>query len=193
MRFSVAWKICAALLLACVCAGCFTARPPETHDWSVEFRGRAKASAKPKFGVAKVSQVVVRAPYEVRALQVMREDGSLAQDPYNRFAASPAQLLKGPVVDALGASGAFADVVGPASSAAASVVAEVTVSRFALDCRKSGSRRAFVEVSALVLDRDRSIVARVRGDGTAEAADGDYAKAFSEAFSSAIESAARQL
>lgn len=179
--------------MASVVSGCFTARPLDVRDWTVEFHGHSKTATKPKFGVARVSQVSVRAPYEVRSLQVMRADGSLAQDPYNKFAAAPSQLLKGPVVDALMASGSFDDVVGPASSAAVSVVAEVTVSRIALDCRKDGPRRALVELSVLVLDRDRSIASRVRGDGTADAADGDYAKAFSDAFSAAIESAARQL
>ena len=192
-RLRYAWKLVAALPLACACSGCLTSRASEVRDWTVEFRSRARVAAKPKFGVARVSQVSVRAPYEVRSLQVMRDDGSIAQDPFNRFAAAPPQLLKGPVVDALGASGVFGEVVGSTSSAAASVVAEVTVSRLALDCRKDGTRRALVELSALVLDRDRGIATRGRGDGAADAADGDYAKAFSEAFSSAMESAARQL
>jgi len=186
-------KFFALLSLACTCAGCFTASPLETSDWSVEFQGQAKRAAEPKFGVVRVSQVSVRAPYDVRSIQVMRADGSLAQDPYNRFAAAPSQLLKGPVVDALGASGAFSEVVGPASSAAVSVVAEVSVARLALDCRKDGSRTAVVELNMLLLGRDRGIVSYVRGDGSADAADGNYAKAFSVAFSSAIESASRQL
>ena len=186
-------KFFAMLLLVCGCAGCFTSRPPEVRDWSVEFRKTAKSAAKSKFGVVRVSQVCVRAPYDAHSIQVMRADGSLAQDPYNRFAAAPSQLLKGPVVDALGASGVFDEVVGPASSAAVSVIAEVTVSRLALDCKKDGSRRADVALSVLVLNHDRSIATHVLGDGAADAADGDYAKAFSEAFSAAIESASRQL
>lgn len=186
-------KIIFALLLTWGCAGCFTASPLETSDWSVEFHEHAKRTAKPKFGVVRVSQVSVRAPYDVRSIQVMRADGSLAQDPYNRFAAAPSQLLKGPVVDALEASGVFEEVVGSASSAAVSAVAEVSVSRLALDCRKEGSRTAVVSLTMLLLGRDRGIVSYVRGDGSADAADGNYAKAFSEAFSSAIESASRQL
>ena len=186
-------KYFAVLLLASAVSGCFTARPPEVRDWAVEFLGRSKAAAKSKFGVVRVSQVSVRAPYDVRGLQVMRADGSLAQDPYNRFAAAPSQLLKGPVLDAFEVSGAFEGVVGQASSAAVSVVAEVSVSRFALDCRADGARTAVVALTVLVLDRDRKIAALVRGDGKADAADGDYAKAFSEAFSAAMESAARQL
>ena len=182
-----------ALLLATGFVGCFTARPPEVHDWSVEFLGRVKSDAKAKFGVARVSQVSVRAPYDVRGLQVMRADGSLAQDPYNRFAAAPSQLLKGAVLDAFEASGAFAGVVGQSSSAAVSVVAEVSVSRFALDCRIDGSRMADVKLTVLVLDRDRKIAALLRGDGRADAAAGDYSKAFSKAFSAAMESASRQL
>ena len=186
-------RLFAVLLLVSAFAGCFTSRPPDIRDWTVEFCGRAKPVAKPKFGVVRVSQVSVRAPYDARGLQVMRADGSLAQDPYNRFAASPSQLLKGPIQDAFAASGAFDGVVGQSSSAAVSAVAEVSVSRFALDCRTDGSRTADVALTVLVLDRDRKIAALLRGDGRADAAAGDYSKAFSEAFSAAIESASRQL
>ena len=183
----------AVLLMAVALSGCFTERPTEVHDWAVEFCGRTKSAAKPKFGVVRVSQVTVRAPYDVRGIQVMRANGSIAQDPYNRFAASPSQLLKGFVLDAFEAAGVFDGVVGQGSAAAVSAVAEVSVSRFALDCRTNGSRMADVALTVLLLDRDRKIAALVRGDGKADAADGDYAKAFSEAFSAAIEAATRQL
>ena len=183
----------AVLLMAVALSGCFTERPAEVHDWAVEFCGQTKSAAKPKFGVVRVSQVTVRAPYDARGFQVLRADGSLAQDPYNRFAASPSQLLKGPVLDAFEAAGVFEGVVGQGSAAAVSSVAEVSVSRFALDCRTNGVRMAEVALTVLVLDRDRKIAALVRGDGKADAADGDYAKAFSEAFSAAINSAAKQL
>lgn len=186
-------KVFAVLPLMSVLAGCFTSRPPEIRDWTVEFCWRAKPVAQPKFGVVRVSQVTVRAPYDARGFQVLRADGSLAQDPYNRFAASPSQLLKGPVLDAFEAAGVFEGVVGQGSAAAVSSVAEVSVSRFALDCRTNGVRMAEVALTVLVLDRDRKIAALVRGDGKADAADGDYAKAFSEAFSAAINSAAKQL
>ena len=186
-------KVFAVLPLMSVLAGCFTSRPPEIRDWTVEFCWRAKPVAQPKFGVVRVSQVTVRAPYDARGFQVLRADGSLAQDPYNRFAASPSQLLKGPIQDAFAASGAFDGVVGQSSSAAVSAVAEVSFSRFALDCRTDGSRTADVALTVLVLDRDRKIAALLRGDGRADAAAGDYSKAFSEAFSAAIESASRQL
>lgn len=174
-------------------AGCLIAHPPEAAEWTVESAAVPAAAAKPKYGLARVSFVAVRAPYDARRFAVARPDGSLAFDAFNVFASSPVQLLKGPVMDALAASGRFKGVVGPSSSAAADCVVEVTVRRFRLDCREEGRRRAEAAVSLTLLDSSRDIVAHAKGDASVDTADGNYAAAFSRALDSALAEALSSL
>ena len=96
-------------------AGCFTAHLPNVTEWTVESAAKASESVNPKYGSVRISYVAVRSPYDGRRLVVARPDGSLAFDSFNAFAAPPPQLLKGPVLDALAASGRFKSVVGPSS------------------------------------------------------------------------------
>lgn len=178
-------------------AGCLTSAPPEVSTWTIEFAPAPQAASvsapeSPARGSVRVSQVIVRAPYDARALAVLRADGSLAFDPYNRFAALPAALLKGAVQDAFLARGAFRAAVPAASQLAADVAAETTVTRLALDCRVPGERRATVELTVLLL-KDRAAYASARGEGSADAADGNYSRAFSQAFSEAVSAALARL
>ena len=48
-------------------AGCLTASQPEHADWNIECTDRAaQVAEKPKFGVARLILVELRAPYNVR-------------------------------------------------------------------------------------------------------------------------------
>lgn len=183
-------KLVLAFLLPAF-AGCLTTAAPECSCWLVEYcGGSGTARNAAKYGVVRASQVVVRAPYSSTALPVLRKDGTIAFDPCNEFAASPALLLKGVVVDALKASGAFKEVVGASSSAAASESVELTVTKLALDCREG--RKAVVELGVRVV-RDREIVAVVKGEGVEDASDGNYGRSFSLAVSEALSSALKRL
>lgn len=182
-----------SLLALPLAAGCLTSAPPEVATWTVEFTPAPAAAAvsdaeSPSRGSVRISQVSVRAPYDAAELAVLRPDGSLAFDPYNRFAAPPAALLKGAVQDAFLAHGGFRAVASAASRLATDVAAETTVTRLALDCREPGARRATVALTVLLL-KDRAAFATARGEGTADAADGDYSRAFSQAFSRAVSAA----
>ena len=187
------------LLLALpLVAGCLTSAPPEVSTWTVSFEASApsassaSASESPSGGSVRISQVSVRAPYDSRDLAVLRPDGSLAFDPYNRFAAQPAALLKGAVQDAFLACGAFRTAVPSASLLAADVSAETSVTRLALDCRTPGERRATVALTVLLL-KGRTAFASASGEGEADAADGNYSRAFSQAFSQAVSAALSRL
>ena len=181
------------VLAASALSGCLTSSVPEIACWNIEYSGeRAGRGVEPRFGVARVSQVVVRAPYSVKGLAVLRANGTVAFDPYNEYAAGPSALLKGVVEDALEASGFFKAVVGASSSAAASVAAEVTVTRLALDCRKEGVRNAVAELELRLL-AGRDIASSAKGSGIADAADGNYGAAFSGAVSDAIKAALGRL
>lgn len=186
------------LLALPLLAGCLTSAPPSVATWTIDYMPALTASAPsmpaegaPR-GSVRVSQVVVRAPYDAKALVVLRSDGSLAFDPYNQFAARPAALLKSAVQDAFLSQGAFRAAVSAASQLATDLSVEATVTRLALDCRTAGTRRATVELSLLLL-KDRAAYASARGEGSADAADGDYSRAFSEAFSRAAAAALAHL
>ena len=183
----------AVVLASSALSGCLTSSVPEIACWNIEYSGeKAGRGVEPRFGVVRVSQVVVRAPYAVKGMSVLRANGTVAFDPYNEYAAGPNALLKGVVEDALEASGFFRAVVGPSSTAGASVTAEVTVTRLALDCRKEGVRNAVAELEIRLLG-GRDIVSSAKGSGIANAADGNYGAAFSVAVSDAIKAAIGRL
>lgn len=184
-----------AIGLLVACAGCLSASNPTMCEWPVRAGVMTARVNEAKFGVSRLSQVAVRAPYDVRALAVLKADASLAFDPYNRFAAQPAQLLKGPVQELLAASGLFTAVLSASSAANASHLIEVTLTNLRLNCatEQQGARTAEVAVSVVILDARREIVATVCGSGAADAADGDYGEAFSRALAVALSAAMRGL
>ena len=171
-----------------VLAGCLTTNPPEVSFWPLEYKGTANVSADARFGVARVSQVLVRAPYNSAEITVLRADGSLAFDAYNEYAAVPSSLLKGVLVQALQASGRFKAVVNASSSVRSAVSVEMFVGRMALDCRTTGERHAVVELLVRIIGEGDEIWI-VKGEGRESAADGNYGVAFSKAVTAALESA----
>lgn len=181
-----------AFLLVPVLSGCLTANVVPVAYWPVEYKGGAASVRTAKFGVARVLPIVVRAPYNVRTMTVLRADGTVAFDSLNEFAASPAQLAKGVLCDALASSGLCADVVDTSSIATADVSVELVVGRLALDCRQEGVRTAVADVVVKVL-KGHSITASVKGSGAEGAEDGNYGGAFSGALSSALAMALEQL
>lgn len=181
-----------AVALIPVLAGCLTSKAPPVFCWPLEYRGPVATSPAPKYGVVRSLPVAVRSPYNARAITVLRKDGSVAFDPLNEFAASPAQLARGALSDALAAAGLFKDVVEASSIAAFDVSIEVTVERLALDCRQEDRRTAVAEIVVKLL-KGHSILASLRGSGAADAADGNYGEAFSAALSSAFTKALGRL
>ena len=182
-----------ALLLLPAMTGCLTSTAPSIALWPIDYIGAGKTvSAKPRYDVARLQQVVVRAPFSEQGLAVLRANGSMAFDPYNEYAAQPAQLMKGVALDALTDCGLFKQVVGAGSSARASVTVEVLVTRLALDCQTAESRRAIACLTVRLVD-EREILAIVKGEGAVDAADGNFGAAFSRAVTSAFVSALGQL
>ncbi len=184
----------AFLLLVPILSGCFSSSAPRTSDWSVDAAAPKAVTTEPsRFGVTRLSFVDVLAPYDEREIKVTCADGTLATDPYNLFAAVPSRLLRTPTLDLLAASGRFAAVVAPSSSANAAFVVEVSVSDLHLDAttRENDKTvcRAVVRLRLLVLDKSRAIVGDAVGEDTEIVQDGDFGKAFSAAFATAIKSA----
>ncbi len=169
-------------------AGCLTASKPQIVFWPVDYVGKTALEAKPKYQVGRVSSAVVRAPYGDNRLAVLRANGSIVFDDMNEYAASPAMLSKGIVMDAMRASGLFKSVVGSSSSVSSDVAVEVLISRLVLDCRESSTRNALAEVKVRIV-ADGVLVGSANGEGVADASDGCYGAAFSKALSSALDSA----
>lgn len=181
-----------ALMLVPALAGCFSASPIPVAHWPVDYVGPVSAVRSGKFGIGRVSQVVVRAPYNAEGISVLRENGTVEHDAYNEFAALPSTLMKGALLDAMAASGKFKTVVNSSSATITSTSVELMITNLALDCRTKGARRAVVTVILRVL-QSGEIVGLEKGEGDADAADGNYGAAFSKAFSSALTSALSRL
>ena len=177
-----------AFLLLPLVAGCLTATVPTVSHWMIEYRGTKEPARVAKYGPTRLSQIMVSAPFNSTCLTVLRADDTVAFDAYNEFAAQPSQLMKGVLFKALAKSGLFSNVVGPTSAVATSVSIEAVVTKLALDCRQEGERRAVASVLLRILDRRQETVV-IEGESVADAADGNYGKAFSAAVSSAIDSA----
>ena len=172
-------------------SGCLSSSVQPVSRWTIDYRAGGKYAAAVRYGVARVSQVSVRAPYDGDGMSVLRADGSVAADAYNLFAASPSQLLRGVVFDALSASGLFAFVVNGSSAVASDVSVELLVTRLALDCRGDGDagRAARAEIVLRLVEPRGKLMKALVAAGTADAADGNYGRAFSAAVSRALEKA----
>jgi len=182
----------AVLPLVALC-GCLSPVPsPPVSCWLVEYRSSSTVEQSPRYGIARLSQVVVSQPYAGERFVVLRRNGTVAFDPCNVFAAAPQFLLKGVGVSAMRASGLFADAVEASSGAFAPVSVELVVTRLALDCRQEDSRRAVAETLVRVLN-GKSVVAVAEGSGDADASDGDFGVAFSKAVSESLCSALSKL
>ena len=177
-----------ALSLIPILTGCLSASAPRVTQWLLEYKGPVRTTRLVKYEVGRVSQVLVRSPYNEVGIAVLRADGSMAFDPYNEYVANPTAMLKGFVFDAMNASGLFGTVVNPSSSVRSQALAEVLVSRLALDCRKEGERKAVAAVRVrLIADDGKALYAK--GEGEADAKDGNYGAALSDALSTALNTA----
>lgn len=186
-------KKIAAVVFLPLLTGCLTATVPDVSRWLVEYRPvKAEQPKLRDLGVARLSQLVVRSPYNEEGLAVLRANGTVAFDPCNEYAAQPSFLLRGAAFDALVASGLFNTVVGATSKVAEDCTVEVAVTRLALDCRKEGERKAVVEVLLRLVKVD-ALAKTAEGSATVDAADGNYGAAFSQAFSAALLEAAGRL
>ena len=183
-------RLLPALLLP-VLVGCLSpAKTPQVANWVLTPKVAEKAVVdKPVFGETRLAVVYVRSPYDGRSLTVLRDDGSVAFDPYNHFASVPAALIKGTALDVLRGTGLFAGVQPAITTADVKTNLELAVDELSLDCSVEGSRKASVKL-ILAMVKDRQVVMAEHGAATADAADGNYSVAFGTAFSRALSEAA---
>ena len=182
-----------ASVLSVLLTGCFTTVTPTVFNWTLSPETEISGAAKPpKLGEVRLAVVSVRAPFDGKSIAVLRPDGSMAFDAYNQFASVPSALVKGSALDVLRGTGLFRGVQPSITTADVDTSLELMVDEFALDCRKSGERKAFVRLT-LAMVRHRQVVAVGRATAAAGTDDGNYSKAFGTAFARALSDAAAQL
>lgn len=187
------WAAVFAALAAAPLAGCLAPAPKAPVNWVVALDASGVSATERKWGVVKISRLEVRPPWDNRRVAVLRPDGSVEFDEANEFAAPPAALLRGAAVDALAASGAAELAAEATSAATAQRTLEITVTDFALDCRREGAKNAVVKLSAALLD-GRSVAATAKAEASEPVApSGDCGAAFSKAFSKAMSDAIKRL
>ena len=185
----------AALLF---CAGCLSSSTPTPKAWMVSPTSDPPPAAPQPgaFSTTRQGAVTVSAPFDSTSFIVRRADGSVARDPYNVFAAPPSALLRGAVRARLEADGRFGRVVPQSSSASADVQVEALVGDLSIDCSEQSRRTARAAVSLDVLRSGRGgrdVILSGDGIGSADASNGDYSAAFSQAFDAALVAALRNL
>lgn len=186
-------RIIFVLLPVLALSGCLSVSPDESHLWLVGYRPEGLAPAKAKYGVTRLIQLVVRSPFDAFPMAVLRADGTVAFDAYNKFPAMPSQLFRGPILDALTASGLFTRVVGPTSSATSDMIVEVAIEKLVLDCSDANARAADVSLAVRLLNAQRHIVCVALGSAKVDAQSGNYGEAFSLALSRALTQAIGKL
>ena len=189
------------LFVLVLLGGCLSVERPPVRSWMVE-EGDLVVETPPSlegntsaFSATRLGAIAVDAPFDRTSFVVRRADGSVAFDPLNEFAAAPSALLRGAVRAQLVADGRFGHVVSSSSLAGVDASVEVIVNDLSLDCRESDRRvaRAAVKVTVVKAGRTREIVLEGRGGGTADAKDGNYGGAFTQAVNLALREALHAL
>ena len=190
--FSIPFAVVAlAALSGCISFG----SKKETKLWTIDCPGQSLLSGALGAGEAtppktvRIGSVSVSAPWDCDNIVVRRVDGSLARDPFNKFASQPAALLKGPLMSLAASEGVFGRVMPGSTAATPDAILELAVTDLSLDCSGSGRKASVALTAALVSGPGRKVIADGSGDARADASSGDYTAAFSEAFSSALKSA----
>lgn len=190
------------VLLAWLVGGCLSSEAPSSKAWTVETSvggadtAPAVEGGAPAFGTTRVGTISVDAPYDKPPFVVRRADGSVAFDHYNVFASAPASLLRAPVRSRLSSDSRFNCVVQQSSVATVDTQVEAQVTDLSLDCRTAGRRVARASVMLDVVKTGRGprvVVFEGAGAGEADAADGNYTRAFSEAVDAAVGGALKSL
>lgn len=187
--------------LLVLCSGCFTSSAPDdVRTWTIVHNaggsGRTvsmEGTGRPMFATTRLGPLTVAAPYDRSQFVLQREDGSIAIDHYNVFAAPPAVLLRTPMRDNLAEFPKFGHVVLQSSVASSDVQVEVFVSNLSLRSPSEGrplAAHAKVTVDLVRTGRGpRSVICSVTAEDSCDVVSGNYTTAFSAAFDRAVRQA----
>ncbi len=182
------------IVLPLLLTGCLSPAPKAPTYWNLESSSVPNTThhLEPECDVVRMGRLTVRAPYDSQRLTVLRENGSIAFDGYNAFAASPSALLKGLAQTQVKNSQRFTNVVDATSAAFAPYSLEILVHEFTLDCRQPGQHLATVRVEVTLL-KGREIVDVETANSLTAVEEGQFGRAFSMAFSQAVKEAVDNL
>ncbi|MBR1871044.1 MAG: hypothetical protein IJ802_04390 [Kiritimatiellae bacterium] len=185
------WLLAVAGLCGCIGG---SGKPPQKL-WTIQIADKQEHAVAAQ-RTARVGAVSVAAPFDNVPITVLRADGTVARDPVNQFAASPAALLKAALADAVAEDGRFGNVLPVASNAAADISIEAVFTQVALDCTVASSRFAVVKVDIAAVDTakpSRKLIATACGESRVDASSGNFSLAFSSAAAKAIRQALAKL
>lgn len=191
-------RMACVVLPALLLAGCLSSSAPDVKAWSVgavspdPSRTRPMEGEGPLYRSSRLGSVVVNAPYDRPQFTVRKADGTDATDHYNVFSATPSALLRAAAQGSLDADGRLGHVVHQSSVLTTDAQVEIQVKDLSLDCREPGRRAACAAVSLDVIKvghGPRTLASTGEGRAAVDAQDGDYGRAFSQAFSKALDAA----
>jgi ABC-type uncharacterized transport system auxiliary subunit len=186
----VSGRLAVTLLLFVVSAsvgtGCFRREFPERRQYvlNVERATPARSGSKT---VVKVGRVRAEPQYERKGFVYRTGEATYADDFYNAFYVSPAQMVRSTMYDWLAASRLFATVADVDSLVGADWLLESRLMDFYVDKRTPGDERAVVRLAVTLVDArkspPRSVFERTYEEAASAAGSG---KGYVDAWSAAL-------
>lgn len=136
-------------------SGCGLSQRPylERRQWPLIVRRPVALPPRPGGRVLLVRAIRAAPGLDVRGLQTMRADGSLAADFYEEWLVPPAEAIEDDLRQWLAASGAFSAVLAPGSRLPADQVLEGDLTAFWADL---ATMRARMTLGIVLLDQNRA-------------------------------------
>lgn len=152
-------RIIASLLLfialAPAVAGCFRRQFPERRLFVLNIE-RTDVEREPSSAVVRVGRVRAEPQYERKGFVYRTGESTFADDFYNAFYVSPAQMVRSTMHEWLAASGMFTLVADVDSLVGADWLLESRLMDFYLDKRVGGEERAVVRLAVTLVDARKS-------------------------------------
>jgi ABC-type uncharacterized transport system auxiliary subunit len=152
-------RIVASLLLfvalAAVVTGCFRRQFPERRLFVLNVE-RTEVARSRSSAVVRVGRVRAEPQYERKGFVYRTGDSTYADDFYNAFYVSPAQMVRSTMHEWLAASGMFTLVADVDSLVGADWLLESRLMDFYLDKRVDGEARAVVRLAVTLVDARKS-------------------------------------
>jgi ABC-type uncharacterized transport system auxiliary subunit len=143
------------IALAPVVTGCFRRQFPERRLFVLNVE-RTEAARSPSSAVVRVGRVRAEPQYERKGFVYRTGDSTFADDFYNAFYVSPAQMVRSTMHEWLAASGMFTLVADVDSLVGADWLLESRLMDFYLDKRVDGEARAVVRLAVTLVDARKS-------------------------------------
>jgi ABC-type uncharacterized transport system auxiliary subunit len=143
------------IALAATVAGCFRRQFPERRLYVLNVE-RTEVARSRSSAVVRVGRVRAEPQYERKGFVYRTGESTYADDFYNAFYVSPAQMVRSAMHEWLAASGMFTMVADVDSLVGADWLLESRLMDFYLDKRVDGEERAVVRLAVTLVDARKS-------------------------------------